>query len=69
MTKLKQADAYLLESGSATYTMGKDILRIGPGTAAHRYVEIRGAMKKLAGPSLFITAVTPMDQVVEISWE
>ncbi len=69
VTKLKQADAYLLESGSATYTTGKDTLRVGPGKSFHRYVEIRGALKKLSGPSLFITAVTPMDQVVEISWE
>ena len=68
VTKLKQPDAYLLESGAATYTMGKDALRIGPGKSAHRYVEIRGALKKLSGPSLFITAVTPVDQVVEISW-
>lgn len=68
-TKLKLADAYLLESGTATYKMGRDTLRIGPGKAAHRYVEIRGAMKKLVGPSLFFTAVTPIDQVVEISWE
>ena len=68
-TQLKP-DSYLLESGSATYRKGKDAVKISSTKAPpHRYVEVRGAEHKLQGPSLFITGTTPMDQVVEISWE
>ena len=63
-----KTDYNLLESGTAEYRKGNDVLKIGPGTAPHRYLEIRGAEHKLEGPSLFITGMSPMDQVVEISW-
>ena len=67
-TQLKP-DSYLLESGSATYRKGKDLVTISSTPVApHRYVEVRGAEHKLQGPSLYITGITPMDQVVEISW-
>ncbi len=65
---LKTADSFLLASGYATYQMGNDVLRIGPGSAPHKYVEPRGSQKKLSGPSMYITGTSPMDQTVEINW-
>jgi hypothetical protein len=57
-------DAWLLRQGHATYTKGKDKLRIGPGRSPHSYVEVRGALPKLEGTCLFLTAITPVDQVI-----
>jgi hypothetical protein len=58
------ADAWVLREGYATYSLGGDRIRIGPGTAPHTYLEVRGARPRLAGPSLFLTAITPVDQVI-----
>lgn len=58
-------DAWVLRRGHATYTKGKDKLRIGPGNSPHTYVEVRGALPKLEGTCLYVTAITPVDQVIE----
>jgi hypothetical protein len=44
-----------------------DRIRIGPGTAPHTYLQVRGARPLLAGPSLFLTGITPVDQVIEFA--
>ena len=59
------ADSWVLRQGHATYSLGQDKIRIGPGSALHTYLEVRGALPKLAGPCLFITAITPVDQVID----
>jgi hypothetical protein len=59
------ADSWVLRQGHATYSLGQDKIRIGPGSAPHTYLEVRGALPKLAGPCLFVTAMTPVDQVIE----
>jgi hypothetical protein len=59
------ADAWVLREGFATYSLGGDRIRIGPGTAPHTYLQVRGALPLLPGPSLFLTALTPVDQVIE----
>jgi hypothetical protein len=61
----KFADSWVLRQGHATYSLGQDKIRIGPGSAPHTYLEVRGALPKLPGPCLFITAITPVDQVIE----
>jgi len=61
------AEAWVLREGYATYTLGGDRIRIGPGTAPHTYLQVRGARPLLAGPSLFLTAITPVDQVIEFA--
>ena len=58
-------DAWVLRRGHAIYTNGKEELRIGPGSSPHTYVEVRGALPKLAGTCLYVTAITPVDQVIE----
>lgn len=68
--KLRE-DVYLLgESGSASYRVGADTLRItGPaGLRPHRYVNVRGALPKLDGVSVYITGYTPYDQTIRFAW-
>lgn len=54
-------EAYLLRGGYATYRMGSDVIRIGPGQCEHAYTQVRGAQPKLPGPSLYITGYTPFE--------
>jgi len=54
-------EAYLLKSGFATYRMGSDAIRIGPGQCEHAYTQVRGAQPKLPGPSVYITGYTPFE--------
>ena len=55
----------LLASGQATYTLGRDRIRFGPGLAEHRYTQVRGALAKLPGKSVYLTAFTPCDHTIE----
>ncbi|MEO7272033.1 MAG: hypothetical protein ABIX28_04855 [Vicinamibacterales bacterium] len=58
------ANAYLLESGTATYRTGSDVIRFGPGAAPHRYVQVRGAEPALPGQSVYLTGYTPFDHTL-----
>ncbi len=58
-------DAWLLKTGYAEISAGADKISIGPGLAAHTYLEVRGARPRLEGPSLFLTGFTPFDHTVE----
>lgn len=60
-------DAWLLREGHASFTLGGETLKIGPGAAPHTYLDVRGARPRLEGPSLFITGFTPFDHTVEIA--
>ena len=59
-------DRYLLKEGVAKYTVGNDTIQFGPGFAAHRYVQVRGAEEKLSGRSVYLTAYTPFETALEI---
>jgi len=61
-------DGWLLAEGRATYRIGPDTIRFGPGAAPHRYTQVRGAEEKLPGPSVYITGFTPFDHTVEFEW-
>jgi hypothetical protein len=61
----KVDDGWLLASGQATYRMGSDVIRFGPGFAEHSYTQVRGAEPKLAGPSVYVTGLTPFDRTLE----
>jgi hypothetical protein len=58
------ANAYLLESGTASYRLGSDVIRFGPGAAPHRYVQVRGAEPPLPGQSVYLTGYTPFDHTL-----
>lgn len=57
---------HLLKQGMAKYTVGDDTIFFGPGIAAHRYVQIRGAEEKLSGTSVYLTAYTPFETTLQI---
>lgn len=63
----KLRDAWLLKSGNAEYSLNGSTLAIGPGRADHRYVEVRGALQRLDGPTLFITGFSPFDHTIEFN--
>ncbi len=59
------AGAALLRAGTGSYTVGGDRIRFGPGLCEHRYTDVRGALEKLPGLSVYLTAFTPVDHSVE----
>lgn len=56
--------SFLLARGTGVYTAGKARIRFGPGSAPHRYVQLRGAEPKLPGQSVYITGYTPFDRTL-----
>lgn len=67
--KLKD-DSYLLTAGAqGSYRVGKDVLRFGPGLRQHRYVDVRGALPKLDGTSVYLTGYTPFDHTIRFEWD
>jgi hypothetical protein len=56
--------SYLLERGTGSYRSGRNEIRFGPGSAPHRYVQLRGAEPKLPGESVYITGFTPFDRTI-----
>jgi len=64
----RHEDRYVLKQGRATYRMGDDVIRFGPGMAENTYVDVRGAEPKLPGPSVYLTGYTPFDHTVEFRW-
>lgn len=67
--KLKD-ESYLLTAGAqGSYRVGKDVLRFGPGLRQHRYVDVRGALPKLDGTSIYLTGYTPFDHTIRFEWD
>ena len=56
--------SFLLASGTGLYTAGGSRIRFGPGSAPHRYVQVRGAEPKLPALSVYITGYTPFDRTL-----
>jgi len=61
-------DAWLLAGPHASWRVGGDQIRFGPGKAEHRYTQVRGAEPKLPGVSVYLTGFTPFDHEVLFSW-
>lgn len=62
-------DALLLGTDEyAAIESGGDRIQFGPGGAAHRYVQIRGALPKLPGRSIYVTGETPFDHALTFTW-
>ena len=60
------AGSVLLPAGrTATWTVGSNVIRIGPGRADHQYTQIRGAQPKLGGTSIYLTAFAPFEHTLE----
>lgn len=60
-------DAHLLKSGSGRYTAGDDTITFGPGQAEHTWTQLRGALPKWDGQSVYLTGFTPFRLNLEIS--
>ncbi len=61
------ADAFLLKSGTGRYTAGADTITFGPGHAGHAWTQLRGALPKWDGQSVYVTGFTPFRLNLEIS--
>jgi hypothetical protein len=64
----RAGEVALLKSGYAIYHVGNDAISVGPGTYGHRMWQMRGSE---AAPGLYrvlITAVSPVNQTVEIRY-
>lgn len=48
-----------LKSGHATFRLGGNALRFGPGRMEHKWIVVRGAERRLPGPSVYLTGYTP----------
>jgi len=60
------SNAFLLRGGYATYAVGGDTLRIGPGKAEHAYTQVRGGAGRLSGLSLYLTGFTPFEHTFRL---
>jgi hypothetical protein len=54
-----------LTTGKATVSAGGRSIRIGPALHQHAYWQIRGALPKQPGASIYLTGFTPFDHTVE----
>ncbi len=61
-------DAFVIDSDEAVFRRGGDAIRISGGFSEHRYTQVRGALPKLPGPSLYLTAYTPVDRTIRFRW-
>jgi hypothetical protein len=52
-------DAYLLREGTGRYTSGADTITFGAGRAEHSWTQLRGALPKWDGQSVYLTGFTP----------
>lgn len=61
------ADAFFLRSGTGRYQVGGDTIEFGPGRVEHAYTQIRGALPKWDGQSVYLTGLTPFQTTLSIS--
>jgi hypothetical protein len=55
-------DAYLIATGGfATYRDGDDKIKVGPGTGAHKWTQLRGALPKVQAECLYFTNYSPCE--------
>ncbi len=60
-------DACLLRTGIGRFVAGGDTIEFGPGRADHTYTQVRGALPKWDGQSVYLTGVTPFELTLKIS--
>jgi hypothetical protein len=60
------ADSFLLRSGEGRYRVGNDVITFGPGAADHTYTQIRGALPKHPGSSVYLTGFTPFQRTLTL---
>ena len=60
-------DAYLLRDGIGEYVYEDQVITFGPGHTAHVYTQVRGAVPKWDGQSVYLTGFTPYHATLKIS--
>lgn len=63
----KIADAFLLRAGMGRYTLGEDTIEFGPGRVEHTWTQLRGALPKWDGQSVYLTGFTPFEAKIRIA--
>jgi hypothetical protein len=53
------ADAFLLREGTGRYVFDDQTITFGPGRVEHRWTQLRGALPKWDGLSVYLTGFTP----------
>jgi hypothetical protein len=61
------ADAYLLRSGIGRFRLGDDVISFGPGSTEHTWTQLRGALGKWDGQSVYLTGFTPFRFTLTLS--
>jgi hypothetical protein len=57
---------FLLKAGYGVYHRGADAISVGPGGGAHRFWQMRGSESAPEAFRVLITALTPVDRVLEV---
>jgi len=56
------SDAFLARDGEyVVYRNGNDSIRLGPGSLAHKWTQLRGALPKLEAHSVYFTGYAPCE--------
>ena len=61
------AEAFLLMGKQASYTVGNDKIQFGPGTYAHKWLQLRGALPMMDAPTVYITGYTPFKHTIHLT--
>ena len=61
-------DSWILAKDFATMRVGESVVRFGPGRGEHQYIQVRGALPKLEGTSVYLTGSTPFDHTITFHW-
>lgn len=61
------ADTWLLKDEKAIYTFEKDRIQFGPGSIAHTWLRLRGALPGTDAPTVFLTGFTPFHHKIRLT--
>jgi hypothetical protein len=59
--------AFLLREGTGRYAFGGHTITFGPGRAEHTWTQLRGALPKWDGDSVYLTGFTPFRMTLAIA--
>ena len=57
-------ETFLLSANKGSYSVGSDRIRFGPGLSEHRYTQVRGALPRMPGQTVYLTGFTPMKRTI-----
>ena len=60
-------DSYLFNKSEGKYHFNENTITFGPGSAAHQWTNLRGALPKMDGLSVYLTGYTPFSFTLTVS--